>query len=166
MTRINRKHHIDGLLVLLLFSVFAICILWVLIAGAGTYRKVAQRDDEAYTRRTAIQYVATKVRQADAAGQISVRVFEEQDALVFTEKIDGVSYETRIYCYDGYLRELFAQADADMLPEDGEKVLAASELLLYMDEPMEDQLLVKVRTAEEDWQELSLHLRSGEGAAS
>lgn len=39
------KHQMDGLLVLVLFSVFAGCVLSVLLTGAGAYRRLAERDD-------------------------------------------------------------------------------------------------------------------------
>ena len=100
----------DGLLILLLFGVFAVSILAVLLSGAGVYRRLAERDDRSYDRRTAVQYVATRVRQADQAGGVSVRTFEGCPALILSEEIEGELYETRIYHYDGYIRELFVSA--------------------------------------------------------
>jgi len=156
----NRKA--DSLLALLLFGVFAVCILGVLLTGADAYRRLAERDRESYDARTAAQYLTTKVRQADRAGGVKVRTFEGCPALVLPEKIDGTAYETRIYHHDGYIRELFAEAEGDFLPEDGEKVLPAGGLLIYEEEP---GLQIRILDAAgEQWQELRLHLRSGEGA--
>ena len=121
MRRFKSKHYMDGLLILLLFGVFAVSILAVLLSGAGVYRRLAERDDRAYDRRTAVQYVATRVRQADRAGAVSVRSFEGCPALILSEEIEGEVYETRIYHYDGYIRELFVSAEGEFLPEDGER---------------------------------------------
>jgi len=162
MKRFKSKHYMDGLLILLLFGVFAVSILAVLLSGAGAYRRLTERDDCAYDRRTAAQYVVTRVRQADQAGGVSVRTFEGCPALILSEEIEGETYETRIYHYDGYIRELFVSAEGDFLPEDGEKVLPAGSLLVDEEEP---GLQIRILTEDGRWQELRLSLRSGEGAA-
>jgi len=164
MTSPRRKHHMDGLLVLLLFGVFAVCILSALLTGTDVYRRLADQDTVSYGHRTSAQYLATKVRQADRADGISVCDFEGLKALSLTEEIEGERYETRIYCYDGYLRELFSPVAAEMTPEAGEKVLEAMDFRAYMDEPVEHQLCVQIRAVDGNWDTVFLHLRSGEGA--
>lgn len=163
MRRFKSKHYMDGLLILLLFGVFAVSVLSVLLSGAGVYRRLTERDDLSYDRRTAVQYVATRVRQADRQGAVSVRTFEGCPALILSEEIEGEVYETRIYHYDGYIRELFVSADGAFLPEDGEKVLPAGSFLVYWEEP---GLQIRLLTEDGCWQELRLSLRSGEEAAS
>lgn len=157
----ERKHYMGGLLTLLLLCVFAACVLSVLLTGAGTYRRLTERDRTSYDSRTAAQYLATKVRQADRQGAVSVRDFEGRDALVLTEEIDGEWYETRIYYCDGYLRELFTASDSDLAPEDGEKILPAGGFLVYADDPAEGQLRLRVQAANGTWEELTLFLRAG-----
>jgi hypothetical protein len=156
------KHHIDGLVVLLLFGVFAACVLSVLLLGADAYKKLTERDQLSYDQRTAIQYLATKVRQADRAGAVTVEDFQGVDALVLREDLDGEVYLTRVYCYDGYLRELSSAADADLSPADGEQVLAADSLLV---EEQGNALRLQMET-DGSWQQEILALRSGEGASS
>ena len=163
MRRFKSKHYMDGLLILLLFGVFAVSVLSVLLSGAGVYRRLTERDDLSYDRRTAVQYVATRVRQADRQGAVSVRTFEGCPALILSEEIEGEVYETRIYHYDGYIRELFVSSDGEFLPEDGENVLPAGSFLVYREEP---GLQIRILTEDGCWQELRLSLRSGEGAAS
>ena len=126
------QHQLNGLMALLLFGVFAACVLAVLLTGASAYRRLTQRDQEAYLRRTCVQYLATRVRQADSRDCVSVERFGGADALVLTET-DG-SYATRIYCYDGWLMELYSAVDADMEPQDGEKVLELSSLRLTLED--------------------------------
>jgi len=151
------------LLVLLLFGVFAVCILIVLLTGADIYQRLSARDQLSYDQRTAAQYLTTRVRQADRLGDVSIRRFEGQDALVFTEVIEGDAYETLVYCYDGYLRELFVAADGGFLPEDGEKVLAAQGLTIRQDGQLLD---VELTSPSGELQALSLYLRSRKGAAA
>ena len=121
MSMKQKKRKTDALVVLLLFGVFAACVLSVLLTGADAFHRLARRDQLSYDRRTVGQYLSTRVRQADRLGQVSVSSFEGLPALVFTEEIGGEEYETLVYCYDGYLRELFASAGGGFLPEDGEK---------------------------------------------
>lgn len=154
------KHHIDGLVALLLFGVFAACVLVVLLTGADAYRRLTERDQAAYEHRTGVQYIATRVRQADHAGGVAVEDFGGVDALVLGA--DEV-YAARVYCYDGWLMELYALAEEPMEPRDGQKILEAEALALSL----EDGVLEAALTAPDGRSEtLRLSLRSGEGAAS
>ena len=160
-TRQN-KRRADTLLVLMLFGVFAVCILSVLMTGADAYRRLSQRDQTGYDERTASQYLATRVRQADRLGGVDVDSFQGVDALILTEEIEGEVYETRVYCYDGYLRELFAAAGGDFYPEDGEKILAANGLTFSRDGRI---LTAELLDGAGQLRQITLYLRSGEGAA-
>ena len=123
MHKERAKQNISGLLALLLFAVFAVCILSVLLSGTQIYQRLTDRDDAAYTHRTVVQYLSTKVRQADCAQMITVEDFCGTTALVFSEDLEGELFDTRIYCHDGYLYELFVPASLDAVPEDGESLL-------------------------------------------
>lgn len=129
----KEQSHMDGVFVLLVFGVFAACVLLVLLTGAGTYRRLTDRDVSSYNRRTCVQYVAARVRHGDAAGAVFLGDFSDalpvdgtgDGTLFLKETIDDESYYTRIYYYDGYIRELFTATDDEVSREDGEKILAA-----------------------------------------
>lgn len=129
----STKHHIDGLIALLLFGVFAACILSVLLTGSEAYRRLTERDRSSFATRTCLEYVATKVRQAGSAESISVDSFDGTNALLITEDIGGRSYVTRVYCYDGWLREIFAAASTEYSASDGEKIIRADSLDFSLD---------------------------------
>lgn len=114
-----KKSNLTGVFVLLIFAVFMASVLLVLLSGVDTVQKLTQRDQRTYHRRTAVQYISTRIRQADEIGAVST----EKDTLILTENLDGVSYETRIYCCNGYLREIFCEAGAALAPDFGEEVL-------------------------------------------
>jgi len=122
----KNRSGLSGIFPMLLLAVLAACVLTVLLAGADLYRGLAERDSEAYPVRTAGQYIAVKVRQAP--GDVAVGDFDGCPALILTEEADGAVYHTRIYCHDGWLRELYAAADAGMTPADGEKLLELDSL--------------------------------------
>lgn len=87
--------------------------------------------------------------------------FGEGDALLLSEEIDDQPYLTRIYCYDGWLRELFAAAEDPFAPEDGEKILPAQALTLHM-----ESNLLHAELTDNSGQTISLtlSLRGGEEA--
>lgn len=167
--RRERRHTLDGLLTLLVFGVFAACVLSVLLTGAGAYRRLTERDRTAYARRTAAQYLATRVRQADGAGTVEIGDFDgaaapEGGTLLLFEDIDGARYCTRVYCHDGYLRELFSDWPGDLSPEDGEKILEAGGLTFAR--APGGALTAELTHGDGTVERIVLALRGGEGAVS
>ena len=156
----EQKRKADTVLVLVLFGVFAVCILAVLLTGADVYRRLAERDEISYDRRVAAQYLATRVRQADEAGCVAVESIDGVDVLILREEIEGEHYETRVYCYDGYVRELFAYAEDEFFAGDGEAVLKAERLSLRMEGQV---ITAELTDPTGQVQALTLYLRSGEG---
>ena len=75
--------------------------------------------------------------------------------MAIREEIDGISYVTRVYFYEGFLRELFSAESAALAPGDGEKIMPAESLDFQID----DDLL----TAVVDGQAVVLQLRGKVG---
>ena len=75
MKKEQENSKITGLMALLVFAVFAVCVLGVLLTGAGVYKRLVGSGAEDYSRRTAAQYVTTRVRQADRAGSVGLEDF-------------------------------------------------------------------------------------------
>lgn len=146
----EKAYKITDLLSLTVLTIFALCALAVLLLGGRVYRNLAEAGEDSYRSRTACQYLTTRVQQA---GKVAVSDFGGADALVIREEIGSRVYLTRIYCHDGWLRELYCAETADLQPADGEKILEADNLNLSL----EDGLL----TAEIDGSSLILRLRSG-----
>ena len=126
----NKERSLSGLAALLVFAVFAVAILSVLLSGAQAYRRITERDRISYDGRTCVQYLATKIRQASEPDAVNVAPFGDGDALLITQRYGDFDYLTRIYCYNGWLMELFTVADGDFAPEDGEKILPLHSLAL------------------------------------
>lgn len=153
-----------GLLVLLLFGVFAVCILSVLLTGAGNYRKLLERDRDSYEHRTAMQYLVTKIHESDQDGAVYVGDFEtkqpaeEGDTLFLSERFDSGEYITRIYTADGMICELFTAADGEFNKADGEKILSADTLSF---EKKEGCITIHLTDENGEKNTLTLSLRSG-----
>ncbi len=155
MKKRTMEYHLDGLIALLLFGVFAACLMAVLFTGANAYRRLTVRNNAFYENRTCAQYVTVKVRQADGPTAVDVEAFGEGDALVFP---DG-DYMTRVYYYDGYLMELYSEKDAALGPEAGEKVMEAGGLSISLEDGM---LSIIITDKDGEAQKLMLSLY-GEG---
>ncbi len=145
------KVHIHSLLALLLFAVFAVGVLSVLTTGAGVYRRLVERDDSAYTGRTAERYLSAKVRQAPAGGAVSLEELDGCQALTIREELAGEVYLTQIYCHDGHLRELFHMEGSGLGAGDGEIILPMAAL-----EGDEENGLLRVRVTGTDGEEREL----------
>lgn len=105
----------------LILGVFAMSVMLTLLGGVSAYQRLIDRNQQAYEYRTTSQYFAGKLRQAPEG--IRVDRFGAGEALVIPQEIDGVSYQTWVYCHDGWLMELFCLSDSDMSPQDGERIL-------------------------------------------
>ena len=164
----NGKQNISSILVLLLFAGFAVCILAVLLTGAETYQSLTKRDQASFDRRTAAQYITTKVRQNDGDGMLFVGDFEDElpdvqgNTLYLVEYADGEAYYTRLYCYDGYIWELYASPGGEFAFEDGEKILPAERVWFSMEDGI---VTVELEHTGGVLERFALALRSGEVAA-
>lgn len=123
----ERNSPITEVLALLNLTVFALCVLLVLLAGARIYRNLVDRGQEVYEQRTALQYLTTRVHQAQT---VEIGDLEGCEALILKETLEGETYTTYVYCYDGWLRELYAVAGAKLPPQAGEALLKGENLEL------------------------------------
>lgn len=151
-----KKNTVNGVLVLVIFAVFMVCVLFVLLSGADTVQRLTDRDQRTYDHRTAVQYIATRVHQADRSGAVSV----EDATLVLTEEINGQLYQTRVYCHEGYLREMFCPTGAALAPEFGEEILPMQDFRVTC---QDDLLRVTIVMADDSTDSLCLYLRSEGG---
>ena len=159
MRNFLKNGSLSGLVALLTFVLFAISILFVLLNGAGVYRRLTQRDQYSYDSRTCAQYVATKMRQAPSPTAVSAGTFGTVDSLLISQDIEGLEFVTRIYCYENWLMELFALADGDFLPEDGEKILPLDSLTVSQDGSVFSFVLIDT---EGNTQRLTISARGGD----
>lgn len=158
MKKRTTEYHFAGLAALLLFGVFAVCVALVLLFGADAYRRLVTRDGIVHNRSTCMQYVATRVRQAEGPDLISVEEFDGVNALALA---DSMGYITRVYYYDGYIMELYTSADNILSPKAGEQVIEAGGL----DFIIEDGLLtITLIDTEGEQSILRLSVNGGEEA--
>ena len=123
----ERSSQFTQVLALLCLLVFALCVLLVVLSGASCYQDLVERGEVSYADRTVIQYLTTRVNQAQ---RVKIGDFEGMETLILEETIDGESYTTRVYCHDGWLRELYTVPGAKLHPDAGTPILEGEKLEL------------------------------------
>ena len=159
MRQKESKASLGNIGVLLVFCVLALSLLMTLLMGARIYRSITAQAEQTGDNRTVSQYVTNRIRQADCADGIQIADFEGVDALVIREMVNNTAYLTRIYCYDGWLYELFSAEGSRLSPEDGEQLLPVQGISFSM----ENRLLTAQITHDDGSDQiLTLHLRSAQ----
>lgn len=111
-----------------LTCVFGATLLLSLVTGASAYRNVAARTEQGANTRVGLTYLTTKIHGADHADAVYVGTFGGTDAIYLLQDMDGLTYETILYVYDGQLRELLCEQGWELEPEDGESISEARSL--------------------------------------
>jgi len=128
MMKTTRGQRVDTVFVLIIFCVFAVSVLMVLMFGATIYQNMTEISREEQDERTVLSYIRTKVRNNDEAGSVYVGDFQGLPALCYDEEFGGIAYRTVIYHYNGWVYELFSEAELDFHPQDGVPIMELGEL--------------------------------------
>ena len=123
----EHSHTIAGVFVFLLLGVFAVFSTMLVLFGAQAYRSITERSAEHEADRTLYAYVLNSLRGEDAAGTVGLRSENGMDMVTVAYDDFGESFEKRMYCYDGYLRELLIPAESEFNPAAGEQICEASD---------------------------------------
>ena len=122
----DNQHTVDMLFVITLFCVFAVCASLLIALGANIYKSTIDSMEDHYTLPTALSFVTEKVHQHDTSDSVSIVTYGDGSALLLKEEYGSATYYDYIYCYDGYLRELFVADGVNLSPDAGEKLMAVS----------------------------------------
>lgn len=129
MIELRPKRHVtEFLFLIVLFCVFLSSALLVVFLGADVYRSITSGLAQTDNSRTALLYLTEKIRQNDTEDAVSLGTLDGTDALVIETEYQDGPYRTYIYFYDGYLRELFVQADRAVSVGEGQALLELDDL--------------------------------------
>ncbi|MGE4214712.1 MAG: DUF4860 domain-containing protein [Anaerotignaceae bacterium] len=118
----TKKHSIDVFFVMCIFLAFALSLSALLVVGAKIHQSISENTEDNYQLRTSLLYVSNKIAAFNENGMVYTGEFNGGDALFLEENIDGISYITKIYAYEGQLYELFSEADSDLDAVSGTKI--------------------------------------------
>lgn len=119
----TRGRAANGMLLFLIYGMFALFSLFIVVIGAKVYRDLAFSGSKNTEVRSAFSYVANKVRiNGGEPNSIKTENINGINVLLITENYDNEKYKTLIYCCDGELREIFAPYDKEFNSESGDKI--------------------------------------------
>ncbi len=126
MKKAAHSHAMSGVFIFMLLGIFAIMSTLLVLLGAQAYRAVVDSAARNAEERILLSYPANKVRMNDDQDHLRVEDVDGTKTLVISQDFDGSLYETRIYCYDGWLYEVFQEHGDEIALEDGEALTQAA----------------------------------------
>lgn len=156
----------EVLAVFVLLLLLGISIFTLASSGAAAYRRTERTRMVQGELRIAMSFLQMKVRQSDAAGAIYLapNPVNGTTALVLSETIEGIAYETWIYHDAGVLREALILAGDPVDNTVSFDIAHVDEVTLSTND-LGTGLLIRARTQDEDGRVLqaqtSLAIRSG-----
>lgn len=163
MNGLNRlregRHVVSGVFIFLLLGIFAVFSTVMVLFSAQFYRGTVDQTNRHNEDRVLIHYVINAVRGSDAAGSVTVAEEAGLPVLSLGMEADGDRYETKIYCYDGALRELFMDAAEPFDPEYGEVICPAEAFTPVMEGGL---LTMTLTNSRGEIQTVHMALRCGE----
>lgn len=111
---------------ILLLGMFAVGALILMNVGVRVYNNVVTTNNNNFTLRTSLNYIATKVRSCDVRNAVEVVSFGDGNALCLTDKSGDGTYRTYIYLYNGRLCEVIESEGHSVEPDYGFDILEIS----------------------------------------
>ena len=135
------------LVVLVLFGFFLTASALVTVSGANVYKSVSDGMTNNSTLRSSYAYLANRLRGNGSGSAVLIGQLEcsegdfgelttlaEGDMLILTDYYSGDRYYTRIYVYDGWLRESFLWDMTEFYPQDGEKITEVDSFYVWKEQ--------------------------------
>lgn len=127
---VRTKWSLAGLSALFMSVVLVFSAAVTLWFGTSVYHADKELTQDDYRTRTAIRYIATKLRQNDAAGGIAVEWLESATCLV----LDDGDKVCRLYWDDGCLMEAYTYGDEHVTLGSGIQVLETDPICFLLQE--------------------------------
>ncbi|MBR6028589.1 MAG: DUF4860 domain-containing protein [Clostridia bacterium] len=151
-----QNHAMSGVFVFLILGMFAVISTVMVLLGAKVYRATAERSGVHNSARITSSYLRSMLRADDEAGVLKVETVDGVETIALLNTYDEDSYITRLYVYDGMLREWFTDATLPFEPENGEPVCEAE----AMTASIEGQLLTIRIRVDGEWSEVYYALKA------
>ena len=161
MNENRQRHAVSGLFSLILLLLFAFSTLSLVLLGSRIYKNGVSHLNRNYTTRTAVAYVTEKIRQHDEADNIRLADLDGIPALLMKDEIDGDTFLTYIYFYDGALRELFVRGSTASSPEMGSRIVVLDDFSVTPVPDLADTLLVQAVGEDGHSLETAVHIAAG-----
>ena len=125
-----QTHTTDLLFTIGLFCVFAAAAFILVMIGMQAYQNTVKHMQDTFSTRTAVSYVAEKLRQHDISGGVELGRVEDCPALVLYDELGGGAYLTYIYSDGEKLYELTVREDADVTASMGDEIMQVKDFTI------------------------------------
>lgn len=125
-----QDHMTDLLFTIGLFCVFAAAAFILVLIGIQAYQSTVEHMQDTFSTRTAVSYVAEKLRQHDVAGSVELGQVEDYPALVLYDNLGESTYRTYIYSDGQELYELTVRDGVDVTASMGEKIMEVKDFTI------------------------------------
>ena len=106
---------VEFIFVMGLLLLFTFGSLLLIKDGSNLYKSIIDRKDTQTDIRIATAYINNKLRQNDVSNAIRIeKIPGGNTAIVVTEMVSGVYYDTWVFSLDGYLKEALVQSNQEM----------------------------------------------------
>lgn len=123
-----RTHRVPGVFVFVLIGLFAVMSLTLSLIGLRVYHSVTDTADANSDSQMLLSYLGNKVHAHDTAGGVTVAQQDGLSTLRFLETLEGETYVTTVYAYQGAVWERLAPVSEAFEPDNGERLIAAETL--------------------------------------
>ncbi len=124
----NKNQTADMLFVVILFSLYTFCALFLSVLGADVYRRNVEDAENNYSVRTSSLYLAEKIRQNETADAVHISTYNDSPALVLTQTINDKKVNIWIYLENGYLCEATLNEGVNLISGIGQRIVPVEEI--------------------------------------
>lgn len=123
----DEKKPLSGrVFIVLLFGLIIVFLFVMLLFGVRTYDSTNNSRIASDERRLGLSLIANSIRINDVVDAVGIGVGPEGESLVLTESIEGQTYETRIYTYQGKIVQEYTLAQSAYTPDRAREIVNSS----------------------------------------
>ena len=119
----TQTHTADMLFTIGLFCVFAAAAFILVMIGIQAYQNTVSHMQDTFSTRTALSYVAEKLRQHDTDGGVAMTEVDGLPALALSDQVGENTYLTYIYSDGETLFELTVRDGTPVSADMGDEIM-------------------------------------------
>lgn len=117
----------------LVFLLLIFLSAYLTLFGIRFFQKTNQKSRAGFQTETIDAYLRQKVRSHDSKNEVQIISFGDSDALQLSDEVNGSSYRTILYLYQGKLMEMYAGSGANLSPQAGNEIAELSSWKMRME---------------------------------
>ncbi len=142
----QRKGKLALIFTVMLFAVYTFSALFLAVIGVDVYDKNVESSNQNYNVRTSVLYLTEKIRQNEMNGMVRLDELHSSQAIVLSQEINELIYETWVYVENGYLCEVLVPEGYEVMENTGQEIMP----MAGFEFEISDEGLLNVSVLDED----------------